>query len=336
MTRDLPVSPTPGQPLRAEDFRVGDYAVRWEDHFMVKRGEVHQITEMFRGSYLGFARPIGGEWNPSGWRKCDADGWMPWSGGENPVPGVRPIDVRFPSGVCKRWMNRPEHQAEWADIIAFRLASAEPDRAEGGSITSAELIANTDYTRGAVRIPGETDDRRIYGQPVPPTPAVEGEGASSPFDREYLAREVRVAWVRWAEQQANPKPSWLVPYDGLSEPDKEADRQIGEHIQSIVLAALSSSPPAQAGAVAVDWSDYEDDLSDVIQDSIDMDWTSRDGARAVVRWLQAGVPPTPEEPCLSPDEKAAQAARCACRGVDDYCPCQNAADRQTKKDRRDA
>lgn len=62
-----------------------------------------------------------------------------------------------------------------------------------------------------------------------------GEG---PFDREHLAREVRVAWVRWAEQQPDPKPSWLVPYDGLSEPDKEADRQIGEHIQAVVMAAL--------------------------------------------------------------------------------------------------
>lgn len=34
-----------------------------------------------------------------------------------------------------------------------------------------------------------------------------------------------------------------------------------------------------------DWSEFEDDLSDVIQDSIDMDWTSRVGAKSVVRWL---------------------------------------------------
>lgn len=27
--------------------------------------------------------------------------------------------------------------------------------------------------------------------------------------------------------------------------------------------------------------------------------------------------------CLSPEEKAAQAKRCGCRGQDDYCPCQN-------------
>lgn len=41
---------------------------------------------------------------------------------------------------------------------------------------------------------------------------------------------VRETWVRWAQTQPNPKPSWLAPYDDLSEPDKEADRQIGEAV----------------------------------------------------------------------------------------------------------
>ncbi|MDP3869214.1 hypothetical protein [Phenylobacterium sp.] len=35
-----------------------------------------------------------------------------------------------------------------------------------------------------------------------------------------------------------------------------------------------------------DWSDAEDDIADAISDSMDMDWTSRDGARAVVAYLQ--------------------------------------------------
>lgn len=51
-----------------------------------------------------------------------------------------------------------------------------------------------------------------------------------PFDREILGRFVREAWVRWAHQQPHPKDSWLVPYDLMSEPNKEADRQIGEAI----------------------------------------------------------------------------------------------------------
>lgn len=45
--------------------------------------------------------------------------------------------------------------------------------------------------------------------------------------RDYLGRIVRQLWIQWAEMQSNPKPSWLVPYDQLSEADKEADRMIG-------------------------------------------------------------------------------------------------------------
>ncbi len=35
------------------------------------------------------------------------------------------------------------------------------------------------------------------------------------------------------------------------------------------------------------------------------------------------------EDCLTDDEKKAQANRCACRGSDDYCACQNEPDRLT-------
>lgn len=48
--------------------------------------------------------------------------------------------------------------------------------------------------------------------------------------RDFLGRLVRNAWVKWANQQPNPKPSWLLPYEQLDEADKEADRQIGEAV----------------------------------------------------------------------------------------------------------
>lgn len=68
-----------------------------------------------------------------------------------------------------------------------------------------------------------------------------------PYERDTLGRFVREAWVRWAETQPSPKPSWLVPYDELSEPDKEADRQIGETIARWTLigdaAALATKEP---------------------------------------------------------------------------------------------
>ena len=55
-------------------------------------------------------------------------------------------------------------------------------------------------------------------------------------DRDTLGRVVRDAWIAWARTQSDPKPSWLVPYDKLSEDDKEADRQIAE----TVLADLNA------------------------------------------------------------------------------------------------
>lgn len=75
-------------------------------------------------------------------------------------------------------------------------------------------------------------------QPSKAQPPCGADGAVL-ADRDYLGRAVREAWVRWALTQPNPKQSWLAPYDDLSEPDKEADRQIGEHI-----AALLASQPA--------------------------------------------------------------------------------------------
>lgn len=123
-------APTPG-PLM-----VGDYAVRLEDHPLVKAGDVHRVTEMFRGGYLGFARPVGGEWNPSGWRKCDADGWMPWSGGENPVPGQR-VQVKWRADRGEIGSKSyPSDDLGWRDptIIAFRLAPTAPVEASGAEL----------------------------------------------------------------------------------------------------------------------------------------------------------------------------------------------------------
>lgn len=48
--------------------------------------------------------------------------------------------------------------------------------------------------------------------------------------RELLGKRVRSVWVQWARTQPNPKPSWLVPWDRLGEPDREVDRLIGEEL----------------------------------------------------------------------------------------------------------
>lgn len=48
------------------------------------------------------------------------------------------------------------------------------------------------------------------------------------MDRDALGRKVREAWVAWAREQPDPKPSWLLPWERLAEPDREVDRRIGE------------------------------------------------------------------------------------------------------------
>ena len=49
-------------------------------------------------------------------------------------------------------------------------------------------------------------------------------------DREALGQLVRAVWIAWEQEQPNPKPSWLVPWEGLAEPDREVDRRIGERL----------------------------------------------------------------------------------------------------------
>lgn len=53
------------------------------------------------------------------------------------------------------------------------------------------------------------------------------------MDREELGREVRRIWIEWAREQEAPKPSWLVPWEELAEPDREVDRRIGEHLYAL-------------------------------------------------------------------------------------------------------
>lgn len=56
--------------------------------------------------------------------------------------------------------------------------------------------------------------------------------------REELGRLVREVWIEWAKEQPAPKASWLVEWDGLSEPDKEVDRRIGERLYDKAVLAL--------------------------------------------------------------------------------------------------
>lgn len=64
-------------------------------------------------------------------------------------------------------------------------------------------------------------------------------------------------------------PSWIAAYIATFDPPT-------------ILTLIAAARPAETR----DWSEFEDEISDAISDSIDMDWSSRDGARAVVAYLK--------------------------------------------------
>lgn len=88
--------------------------------------------------------------------------------------------------------------------------------------------------------------------------------------REELGRHVRKIWIDWARQQPSPKPSWLLSWEELSEPDREVDRRIGTELYEMgaweqggadtdarrapVQSVLGRATPLPAGTIA--WTEH--------------------------------------------------------------------------------
>lgn len=72
--------------------------------------------------------------------------------------------------------------------------------------------------------------------------------SASTLRREALGRLVREVWVVWARDQDHPKPHHLLPWEELSDGDREVDRRIGETLQGIrdwrIGQRLGDVPPA--------------------------------------------------------------------------------------------
>lgn len=49
---------------------------------------------------------------------------------------------------------------------------------------------------------------------------------------------MRQAWLEWAREQPSPKPSWLLPWEELSDADREVDRRIGETVFAVAERSL--------------------------------------------------------------------------------------------------
>ena len=62
---------------------------------------------------------------------------------------------------------------------------------------------------------------------------------------EVLGRLVRGVWCRWAREQPDAKASWLVPWDGLDEGQREVDIRIGRAVaKAATLAERAKLQPA--------------------------------------------------------------------------------------------
>lgn len=77
-----------------------------------------------------------------------------------------------------------------------------------------------------------------------------------------------------------------------------------------------------------DWSAVDDDTYDGEGCKIGYGATEQEAIDDLLDQMNDG--------CLTDAEQKAQATRCACRGSDDYCVCQNAPDSVTKAERRAA
>lgn len=66
--------------------------------------------------------------------------------------------------------------------------------------------------------------------------------------RDYLGKIVRQVWVAYCEETGVTKPSHLVPWENLSEWDKEADRRIGE---AVAVMMTGNQLPITFSAAAI-------------------------------------------------------------------------------------
>lgn len=196
-----------------------------------------------------------GERTPDGMITAPAGGWV-----SNPVPGRVIAEVVYERRAILGRRNIRSEDVSWLSVVSFSLIEDAKPEGEGGAsewAVAAERAAADAYSM-YMGAPDGRDDLYAARQAAadaiekhalaalstsPQVPAVAGEERLS---REYLARQVREAWVRWAQTQPEPKASWLVPYDGLSEPDKEADRQIGEHIRNVILSVVEERAALEA------------------------------------------------------------------------------------------
>lgn len=89
-------------------------------------------------------------------------------------------------------------------LASYLTRGGDPAAAAAELSELADQVAETHGTAGGIVTTGLPDD--------------------------VLGRLVRGAWTRWAREQPDPKPSWLVPWDDLDEGQREVDIRIGRAV----------------------------------------------------------------------------------------------------------
>lgn len=204
-------------------------------------------------------------------------------------------------------------------------------RAGEGKLTAADVLAAVNAelavrARASVidAAPSPSARGGVVRVPVEPTREMIDAGADYVFAVSGVIFPIAPLWNAMLSAAPSASPAWggelreaagclaevaasveFAPEDGISFMESGAVR-LAADIRTC-LAALTDQPKqpedrpsvpiaSDDRAVLADWSEFEDDLSDAIQDSIEMDWSSRDGARAVVRWLNENGPRRPAQP----------------------------------------
>ncbi len=220
-------APTPG-PLSGDDVKL---LVKGDLLRIDTGGALYRFLRTKASpSSLVIAEPIGGGLEGY-YDRCrfafigrpDADDWMPWPGGENPVPG-QAVEVRFRSGAVKSsisdhfdWSHetrRRKHLSRSVDIIAFRLISKR-------AAALSELAALDGETMG-----------------LAPHAPVEASEA----DRDWSDAEVEAA------AQALVNHRWNGTQPGF---DRKPPSWKAEHVAEVkaILAALRPQPSGETREV---------------------------------------------------------------------------------------
>jgi hypothetical protein len=70
--------------------------------------------------------------------------------------------------------------------------------------------------------------------------------------REELGRLVRAVWTEWAQEQPDPRPSWLTDWEDLDDGQREVDMRIGSTVAAVTRATAEAQAamPTLSGVYA--------------------------------------------------------------------------------------